>query len=393
MVVSLSNHAQLDLDVMRSGLSAAGLGVVPRDERQQADKAHTSATVDGVRSLQLEAKGAYRQLNVEQAATLLDEAHQKFFTVVNAHQHRGLLVEVLLARAELALTVGNADDAERDLQLAARLRGASAPLHPGLYAPNVVEADARVRAKEAGLALGLVVLQEREVGQSTPGATSTLTLLVDGVEQAVPDAGRLTLPYGEHWVTLLSSSGSQRHQRIRVGAQPVQLSFLHAPSDAAQRRRALRAKLAALQASSSQAWLVPLTEMTQVSSAGLFVVVRHGHAPLVAHPTHGVEALPVRADADATVVGQAVQRWWQDKTTPKVVRQVPPTPVAAGDDEASASSAALWVGLGAAAVGSVVVILASGALALWAVNEANTYKEEQPRPYQYVEVTCCGAGS
>ncbi len=213
------------------------------------------------------------------------------------------LADALVLRASIALQAGLEDEAREALVLLSRLEPERVALHPGLYAPSLVEAYAAARSDEQARPAGALVVRPRVAGFTTP------ELLVDGRPASVGAA--LPLRLGAHLVTVRTHADRAApsedgalpfSQIVDVGDAPIALEPFLAPADAAERRATLVAQ--AGDAAGDVARANALSALASLCAARAVLFVDDKVASLWV-PGKTIEALRVPATSDGDLVGRA----------------------------------------------------------------------------------------
>jgi hypothetical protein len=298
VVVPLSELDPQRVDALYAGLEAAGVRTVARAARAGVDlEAEASgfrhARAQEPREALLRAKAAMRSLALEEVDAALAEGLQLALRTERPLDHKDLLADLLLLRAEVALARTRAEDAGRDLALLSRVDPSLEALHPGLHPPALVEAYATARQAAASAEPGLlVVLPDTSLDDAR--------VLVDGAEVELTGgrAGR-SVAAGPHLVTVTARERISSSQIVQVDpTAPVLLEvFLPLPGADDARRDAL----ASVRADKHDARaLAALCELTGASAA---LLVAEDLA--VWSPSTSVVALAAPANDDALAIGRA----------------------------------------------------------------------------------------
>lgn len=381
VVVPMDEAEPAHVEATYTALEAAGATVVGRAARSGIDlplspALHREATLDEPRAALLAARAALRELALEAVDEHLEEALASALRLPNPAEHRDLLADVLLLRAELALARGGGDRAHADLRLLARVDERRDALHPGLFPPNVVAAYAAARAANEDATPGYLTL-------GGAAADPTLVLLVDGRPVPVDEArAGLALRAGPHLVTVRAEGRVSRSVVVDVtSAEALAVDArLFAPGADAARAEAL-SRLRALP--DDDAALAQLLEGSDASAA--LVLARD--EVFVFTPARGRVSLDDASDALALARA--------------AIEAARAPPVAASSSSSSSSrtdrtapppeeeSHSIPLVLGASAVLVVVALVGVGAGALaWALQPA----DDVAPPPGPISVTCCGPG-
>ena len=345
---------------VEAALRARGLRLVDDAERTGLDGVVERAAVgdrERLRSLLLSARSAWRQLDLEGAATLVDEAISEALRLERPEDHAGVLVDALLFRSSLALGRGDKDDAGRDLVLASRLEPGREGLDAALHPPSLTEAFAAARAAARAGEARFVVVRPRVVG-AADGAQAEV--FVDGAP-ATPRDGLLELSQGMHLVTLRAPGCRGVSRIIDVDGADVAVEDVLITKAAIADRQS---RIDAVRAGDIEA-LRPLrlalgVDILVALDAGSAVVAQRGErAAVVVEVATGASAAQI---ADAVL--QAV------------------TPVTSRADDAPGNDL-WWWSVGVGGVAAVVGVAAVSAWVLWP-------GEAPPPPPRPVPVSCCG---
>lgn len=345
---------------LEAALRARGLRLVDDAERSGLDGPFARPPAgdrERLRTLLLAARGAWRQLDLDAAAGLIDEAIAEAVRLERPEDHADLLVDALLFRAALAVGRGDGDDARPDLILASRLEPAREALNAALHPPSLLEAWASARDASRAAAPRVVVVRPRVVGDDG-GAE----VVVDGVV-VVPRDGLLELGRGPHLVTVRAPGCGSVSLILEVGDGDVAVEDVLV-ADAAIADR--EARIAALRRG-ERAALTGLRE-----TLGVDVIVALDLAPdvLVQHATTPPQALDVPRDAATGALADAI------------LRAVAPAAVS-GDDDDDPPLAAVWWTVGA---GGAAVVLGAAAVGVWLLWPGDV----PPPPPRPLPITCCG---
>ena len=328
-----------------------GLGEGP--PRRQGDR-------ERVRTLLLSARGAWRRLELDTAAALVNDAIDEALALDRPEDQLAAIVDALLFRAGLNTRRDTPDDGRADLILASRLEPSREALDPALHPPSLLQAWTSARAAALGADLHLVVVRPRVVSEARVDAE----LLVDG-KPVVTQGGVLELRAGPHLLTV-RAPGCRSISRV-VDVNGTGLAFedvLVADALIAARQAALaslragdRTALTRLQTSLDVELIASIGDTSGV------VVQRAGRDPQ--HLDVDVHAPgPVLADAIAAATLSLDDR--DD----------------AGVDPVERTST-IWWALGATGVVAVVGAATLGAWLIWP-------GEPPPPPPRPATVSCCG---
>lgn len=242
--VLLVPPAGVDDDAQIQALYAAcraiGLRVVDEEERQGVDLSYDPQDLvlrhpDDVRAALVEAKSAWKNLDVDAVQAHLEGALQGYLRLEHPENQRELLIDLLLFRAELALARGSSRQAIADLRLLARVDPQRLALHPGLYPPDLVDAYDAARLKNAQAGLGTLTVEAR-ISSSGPRMFR--------VDQQIQSLGTLQVPEGPHLLSVQAPGARSWTEVVDVvSAHPVERDVFLAPPEAAARRAAARLRL------------------------------------------------------------------------------------------------------------------------------------------------------
>lgn len=346
---------------LEAALRARGLRLVDDAERTGLDGAvppPPTGDRERLRTLLLSARSAWRQLDLDAAATHVDDAIAEAVRLDRPEDHVGVLVDALLFRAALALGRDNADEARRDLVLASRLEPSREALDAALHPPSLLEAFAAARDVGRSAEARVVVVRPRVVGG---GAGGSAEVLIDGAP-ATPRDGLLELGAGPHLVTVRAPGCRSVSRLVDVDGTAVAVEDVLVADAAVAERQALIVALRAgdVRALGGLREALDVDIVVDLDLTPTVLVQRGAAAPVV---------VDVARDAPAGVVADAVLR---AVAPPALVVEGPMVP----------GEVLLW-GLGAGGVAVVVGAVAYGAWQLWP-------GEPPPPPPRPVPITCCG---
>lgn len=357
------------VEELYSGLRAAGLQPVELDERAGVDREASAPPRAGVRDearahLQ-EAKARFRELDIDGTRTALDAAVDEVLRLSHPEDALEILIDALLLRASLALQAELVDEARAALVLLSRIEPARTELHPGLYAPSLVEAYAAARSDGLARDEGALVVRPRVANFVTP------ELLVDG--RPAPVGAPLALRAGPHLVTVRAGDEALPFSQIvEVGPTPLALAPFLAPADAAEKRSALVEK--AREAPTLEQRAAALAALAPLCAARAVLYVDKAAASLWV-PGKPIEALRVAPTSDGALIGRATLATLQapvrrDPIGPPVEEPLDPLVIAT--------------------VATVGVVLLTGAIGLGLYTLTPSADEVKERPAPPLDpVTCC----
>lgn len=386
VVVPLAEEEHARVQPLYAALEALGAASVGRDARAGLDlplapALYQSATLDEPRDALLSARAALRELALKEVDARLDEALHSALRLPNPAEHRDLLADILLLRAELALARGQSESALYDLRLVARLDGRREELHPGLFPPNVVTAYAKARESNTDAADGYLRLQG-DAGGAGDAGDAPPTLLIDGEEVPLERASAgLVVPAGPHLITLRAPGRVSRSFLVELsGAEPLTLEVRLFPAGADEARAAALAAFAAAPDDDDA-----LTRLLAVSGGTAALVLEEDEAFAFSRARGRV---PLVDEGDALELARAALVAMSPPPA-VAVEEIPragtkgPPPVV--EEEASLWPLALSGGV---VLGALVIVAIGGGALAWALQPAVPTKEP-PRP---VVLVCCGQG-
>lgn len=306
LVVADASLPDEQLAALYAGLAAARVPVVGPAERRGVHKEVVAAgqqSLDAVKAANLEARAKWRVLDLDGATAALNKAEGAFFDLAQPKEGISAYAETLLLRAEIALTKQNASEAVTELRLLARIDPSRKELHPGLYAPALVDAFAAARSANAEAGPGFLTLTPRTERGAAVSASLDAEPIV-GVSAGVTTS--LRPKSGPHLLIVRAPGRKAYAARIDLRAQtPLVLSpFLASPF--AERERSDLAKL--VRAGDDNA-LLPLAQRTGASAILLVDVDKRGPATLWALTLLPSDRLPLEGTKDDPVaLGAAVRR-------------------------------------------------------------------------------------
>lgn len=374
ILVVAPGASDVRVEELYSGLRAAGLQPVDLDERGGIDREPSSSRArpgvrDEARARLQEAKARFRDLEIDGTRAALDAAIDEVLRLQRPEDALDTLVDALLLRASIALQAGVEDEARTALVLLSRLEPDRAELHPGLYAPSLVDAYAAARADEQARGEGALVVRPRVAGFRAP------ELVVDGRPAAVGTA--LPLRLGPHLVTVRTHADGAGDddalpfsQIVDVGQAPIALEPFLAPADAPDRRATLVAT--ARDAVDATARARAFADLAPLCAARAVLYVDDTTASLWV-PGKPVEALRLPPTWDGALVGRATLATLQAPVR-KDPRIVPPV-----EEPLDTTTIVLLASVGA--------VLVAGAIAvgLYTLTDAADIKPPPPP----VDPICC----
>ncbi len=269
LVVAAEAVTDAQMAAVYAGLAAARVPVVGTAERRGVHRevvAAGQASLDSLKAANLEARAKWRVLDLEGALLSLARAERAFFDLSTPKDGLSAYAETLLLRAEIALTKQNASEAVQELRLLARIDPSRQELHPGLYAPALVDAYKAARSANAEAAQGFLTLTPRtERGAAVSASLNAAPIA--GVAAGVTTSLR---PHsGQHLLIVRAPGRKAFVSRLQIQAPtPVVLSpFLASPF--AERERS---ELVALVRANDASALVPLAQRTGASAVLLIDV-------------------------------------------------------------------------------------------------------------------------
>jgi hypothetical protein len=345
---------------VEAALRARGLRLVEDAERTGLDGVVERTAVgdrERLRSLLLSARSAWRQLDLEGAAALVDEAITEAVRLERPEDHTGALVDALLFRSSLALGRGGDDDARRDLILASRLEPGREGLDAALHPPSLTEAFAAARAAARAAGAHVVVMRPRVVG-GPDGVQAEV--IIDGAA-ATPRDGLLELSHGLHLVTVRAPGCRGVSRLIDVdGADVAVEDVLITEAAILDRQSRLEAvRTGDIEALRPLRLALGVDILISLDALPAVVAQRGEGAAVVVDVAPGASAAQI-ADAVLQAVAPATTR----------------------PDEAPANDL-WWWSVGAGGVAAVIGVAALSTWVLWP-------GEAPPPPPRPVPVTCCG---
>ena len=237
LVVTSREVPEETVGAIYAGLSAAGVAIVGPDERRGVYGAVVTAAqanLDTVKAANLDARSKWRALDFDGAEVSLAKAEQAFFRLPSPKDGFERYAETLLLRAEIALARQDAGLAATELRLLARLDPARIELHPGLYAPALVDAYAAARQANAEAVPGYLTLTPR----TERGAEVSASLdqePIPGVFTGLTSS--LRPKEGPHVIVVQAPGRRAFASRIDINAQSPLLLAPFLPSPFAERER------------------------------------------------------------------------------------------------------------------------------------------------------------
>ncbi len=386
-------------DALYGGFAALGLAGVEREDRVGVDvgaeqvaaftdQAHSP---DQARDALLAARAAFGNFELEAAKDKLGAAERSLLALRAPETHRDLFADVLLLRAEIELASSDTAAAELDLRRVARLLPDRDGLHPGLYAPALVEAYAAARQANADAPAATAVIWPRVAG------ADDVQILGDGVLQA--DGRSLTLPAGPHLLTVRAEGRVTRSTFVSLDVDDplVWEPLVFVPEVIKARQGAVDRLRRAAPASDDEK--AAAAELLTLCGASWLILPATPARPVVRVYTAATGLLDVgppapSALAQATAVQAAVAAALAPTVATVSTGGVSGDPSTSGQGAtpAEAETSATWPILGgtaavagAMAVAGVAVGGASIAYYLWFNREVSAL----PDPDRGVIVTCC----
>jgi hypothetical protein len=371
LVVPRDDVEAARVDALYAGLRGVGLAPVGLEERAGVDRPVPPelppATRDGVRIALQDARVHYRALDdLDVVRGDLTRAVDELVRLDRPEDALDVLDEILLLRADVALVSGNVESAQHDLLLLARLAPERTELHPGLYAPRLVEAYARARKRNSEAAEATLVVQPRVANRVRAEVD------VDGVRTPATDV-ELHLGAGPHLVTVRAIGVASVSSMIDLRADDTTvIDPFVAPRGAPALRQALTHQVQHAPVEDER--LGALDRLAPLSAAGAVLVVVGPRAQLYV-PGRGLLLLPVTSKAEATAIGRATLALLQQ---PVVDDTTPPPPDLTHTDSVDFGAVALLTTVG-------VTALAGLGVAIWALAPPSPGKA----PARPVVVSCC----
>jgi hypothetical protein len=206
------------VNVVGAALRARGVVVLDGDERAGLDDdlpVDVSGDRERARSHLMAARAAWRQLDFATATSESSAAVDEVLLLPRPEDHLDVLFDATIFLAALRLNDDvNDPQAQRALQLAARLEPTRETLDPALHPPSRVAAFAAARAAVLAADDVVVVATPRLLGGTT-GAQNGIELVVDGDVQTA-NGGLLHLQRGPHLLTVRGPSGAARSRILDV---------------------------------------------------------------------------------------------------------------------------------------------------------------------------------
>jgi hypothetical protein len=383
LVVPLDVKATASTDALYAAFAARGVEAVGARERsgidrEEANGAALEASVDDVKDAIVRARAALHDFDTTRADAILDEGERLFLTLDRPDLARDVYTELLLVRADCALSTGDRARAFDAMQLFVVIAPEKEELHQGLYPPALVDLHREARELNARAPTAPVLITPRSLVDEPARTFIDLRALDDGEQGG---AQSLSLTEGPHVVSAVAEGARSVSERIDVEAGvPVVRAPVLSEEDAATKRRALVARLVE-NPLADEAW----AELMRLTGASVVVGVAatSGHVFARDVGVHPVAAPPSDAVGFAARALSTIETARQARLIDETRNEV--------DDEAESSFAPFAIGAGA--VGAVVVtaVIASAIGALvWFFRP----RQEPPQePDRAALITCCGEGS
>ncbi len=209
LAVVVAGARSAEGDVVEAALRARGFSLLDDDERVGLDERSAFPPVGDrqkVRALLLNARSAYRQLDLELAGSELDAALDEALRLERPEDQLEVIIDALIFQAALRFGGGDDDGARAALRLATRLEPGREHLDEALHAPSMVAAWSAARADNAAADNAVVVVRPRLIGETA------VNVIIDGVDATVTE-GLLELPRGPHLISL-RAEGCRGKSRI-----------------------------------------------------------------------------------------------------------------------------------------------------------------------------------
>lgn len=375
LVVAEASLPDAQLAALYAGLAAARVPVVGPAERRGVHKEVVVAgqqSLDAVKAANLEARAKWRVLDLDGATAALNKAERAFFDLARPKEGTSAYAETLLLRAEIALTKQNASEAVRELRLLARIDPARKELHPGLYAPALVDAYAAARSANTEAGAGFLTLTPRTERGAAVSASLDAEPIV-GVASGVTTSIRPKS--GPHLLIVRAPGRKAFATRIELTTQtPVVLSpFLASPF--AERERS---DLANRIREGDSSALLPLAQRTGASAILLVDVDKKTPATLWALPLVPSERLPLQGSKENPVaLGVAVRRALDS--------------LEATDEAETSNNFGFILGGAAVLTGAVALAGMAAGLSLYTYRRGFPGQPQQPIPPIVLQkpTTCC----
>lgn len=352
LIVTLDDARRASDDALYAAFLARGVAAVSPRERvglhgDAAAATEREPTLDDVKDALVRARAALSDFDTEKADEALDEGERALLALPRPDLASDVYQELLLVRADGALSTGDRSRALQALRLLAAVAPERVELHAGLYPPALVELYAEAREESARAAQVAMVVNP--------------LVLVDAPARVFvdlrPEDERGTLgaqlSEGPHVLTVVAEGAVTVSERVdvQVGAPVVRAPVL-APRDAP----ALRAqKVDTVQRDPRD--LAALAAMAQLTGATVVVVRPVGAAPIVYATDVGARDVPGVVEDPVALAAAALG------ALDRARRPAPPPIAAVVDDEAESS--ALWPFSIAAgiSVGALVVVAVGASIA------------------------------
>lgn len=205
------------VDVVGAALRARGVVVLDSDERAGLDddvQVERAGDRERARSHLMAARAAWRQLDFATATAESTAAVDEVLLLPRPEDHLDVLFDATIFVAALRLNDDvNDPQAQRALQLAARLEPTRETLDPALHPPSRVAAFAAARAAVVAADDVVVVATPRLLGGAA--GAQNIEIVVDGAVQTA-NGGLLHLQRGPHLLTVRGPSGAVRSRILDV---------------------------------------------------------------------------------------------------------------------------------------------------------------------------------
>jgi hypothetical protein len=381
LVVPLEPDAYSSVDALYAAFAARGVEAVGIRERHGVDREEQGdstkrASVDDVKDAIVRARAALHDFDAGRADLMLDEGERLFLTLDRPDLSRDIYMELLLVRADSALSTGDRARALSALRLFVAIAPEKSELHAGLYPPALVDLHREAFEQNARAPLAPLLVTPRSLVDEPVRTFVDLRALEESEHGS---AHSLSLSAGPHLISAVAAGARSVSERIDVEpGVPVVRAPVLSEDDAATKRRALVEKLVR-EPQLVDAW----AELMRLTGASLVVGISSQGGQVYARdvgllPVAGTPREPVVYTARVLTVVETAR---QDRIVEETRREV-------DDDGVPLAPFAI----GAGAVGAMVVVIVAGsalATLAWFLRP----REEPPtEPPQSIIITCCGEG-
>jgi len=373
LVVTLDDARSASDDALYAAFLARGVAAVSPRERvgltgDASAATEREPTLDDVKDALVRARAALSDFDTERADVALDEGERALLALSRPDLATDVYQELLLVRADGALSTGDRSRALDALRLLAVVAPEREELHAGLYPPALVELYAEAREENARAAKVAMVVNPLVL------VDAPSRVFVDLRPEEASGAHGASLSEGPHVLTVVAEGAVTVSERVDVQAgAPVVRAPVLAPRDAP----VLRAENVDVVRRDPHDQTA-LAALAQLTGANVVVVRPAAGAPIVYAADVGARDVPGVVEDPVALAAAALG------ALDRARRPAPPPIAAVVEDEAESS--ALWPFSIAAgvSVGALVVVAAGVGIATLVYLMRPIEEEPEPQPRSVV---------